>query len=131
MFTDTDTPSGDASILRERGGVDSVLNSTEIACGEAHRPNRNISVIPSQVSQPIQSNESTAAEGNLSSGGPTNDSAPSTNSVTRGTTSSSVSCSLCGMEVRGQAYLSQHLNKKKCLERQRKQKECLPWGYLM
>ena len=35
----------------------------------------------------------------------------------------SASCSLCGFVVRGQAYLTQHMNKKKCLERQRKAKE--------
>ena len=32
-------------------------------------------------------------------------------------------CDLCGMGVKGQAYLAQHRGKKKCVEKQRKTKE--------
>ena len=32
---------------------------------------------------------------------------------------SGISCDLCGQIVKGQAYLSQHRNKKKCQEKQR------------
>ena len=36
---------------------------------------------------------------------------------------STISCDLCGQAVKGRAYLAQHRNKKKCLERQRVQRE--------
>ena len=42
---------------------------------------------------------------------------------TMGSESTGINCSLCGISVRGQAYLRQHVNKKKCLDRQRKNRE--------
>lgn len=118
VFTDTDTPSGNASILQAGGGVESVLNSTEIAAGEAQRPNPNISVIPTQSSdQPDQPPTSQQSTG-LPNGSSASDTSSSASSAGTG-----ISCSLCGMAVRGQGYLSQHVNKKKCTERQRLNKE--------
>ena len=34
-----------------------------------------------------------------------------------------IACDLCGQYVKGQAYLAQHRNKKKCTEKQRTQKQ--------
>ena len=40
-----------------------------------------------------------------------------------GTSVSSIACDLCGHIVKGRAYLTQHRNKKKCLEKQRVRRE--------
>ena len=184
VYTDTDTPSGDASILQQRGGVDSVMNSTEIIDGQpvSKRPDPNISLIPSiqecpsrqpiqeLVGQPLQEQISGQAlqeqvsghplqeqvsgqplqeqvsgqprleqvsgqpEQDQVSGQPLQDqdsgqtlqvsfSGQSRQRNTMDSESTGISCNLCGISVRGQAYLTQHVNKKRCLDRQRKNRE--------
>ena len=133
VYTDFETPSGDASLLRTGavGGGDesSILNSTEIpsASGDAPlRPEPNLSVITAQSSR------STTTEPTLSV--ITAQSFRSTASVSVSVTISDpscasqpgpagIACDLCGQYVKGQAYLAQHRNKKKCTEKQRTQKQ--------
>ena len=93
MYTDCDTPSGDASILKEHQDLSRqcstiVFNSTAVD-GSDNRPEPNISVIGQ-------------------SGISVNDSAPN-----------HVTCDLCGTILKGQGYLAQHRGKKKCLDKQR------------
>ena len=105
VYTDTDTPSGDASLLREgqehSNSTLGHLNSTQIEHGEVlTRPEPNISIIPPQATTQEDSSMDCSSTSQLG-----------------------LSCDLCGLAVKGQAYLTQHRNKKKCLERQKVQRE--------
>ena len=154
MYTDCDTPSGDASLLQlhnpGQGNSDNILSSTVISTMDCTaRPDPNLSNIPAQISVSVddcttgpQANLSDAPAGILKPQPSISMTGPQTNlsdapagilkpqpsmSMTclsvMSEPSSAISCDLCGQIVKGRAYLSQHKNKKKCLERQRVQKE--------
>ena len=73
------------------------MNSTAISSQDSTiRPDPNLSSIPSHMSCSV---------------------------LTEPANASAVACDLCGQLVKGRAYLAQHKNKKKCLEKQRIQKE--------
>lgn len=131
MYTDCDTPSGDASLLQlhnpGQGDSDNILSSTVISTMDCTaRPDPNLSNIPPQISLSVH-DCTTGPQANLS-GAPAGTLRPQPSmSMTclsvMSEPSSAISCDLCGQIVKGRAYLSQHKNKKKCLERQRVQKE--------
>ena len=118
------------------------MNSTEISDGQPvpQRPDPNISLIPSiqecpssqplqelVPEQPLQEHVSRQPLQEQASGQPLQESVSGQSSqgstTTTGSDSTGISCSLCGISVRGQAYLTQHVNKKRCLDRQRKNRE--------
>ena len=115
MYIDFDTPSGDASLLRDHpdgaaGSDSSVLNSTEISSlndNSTRRPEPNLSAISAQP--PTQPS--------LTTTGASTDPSFSSQSGIAGP--AGIPCDLCGQYVRSQAYLTQHLNKMKCQEKQR------------
>jgi hypothetical protein len=131
VYTDCDTPSGDASLLQlhnpGQGDSDNILSSTVISTMDCTaRPDPNLSNIPPQISLSVH-DCTTGPQANLS-GAPAGTLRPQPSmSMTclsvMSEPSSAISCDLCGQIVKGRAYLSQHKNKKKCLERQRVQKE--------
>ena len=125
VYTDFDTPSGDASLLRDQENPEgSVLNSTEISSlGDSARPEPNLSAITTTQTpntditgnppqpQPVQQPSLSVTA------------APSEPSCTSQPGSTGIPCDLCGQYVKGQAYLAQHRNKKKCQDRQRVRKQ--------
>ena len=124
MNTNFNTPSGDASLLKVQENPDgSVLNSTEISSlGDSARPEPNLSAITTQPSQTTNpaitgSQAQPAQQPSLSLTVPSSE--PSCTSQPSTTGPTGIACDLCGLYVKGQAYLTQHRNKKKCLDRQR------------
>ena len=142
VYTDCDTPSGDASLLQlNQPGDMVVLSSTALDRECAAMPDPNISEITHQSSlDTLPPTEETPAP--LFSQAPPvvlpslsrpphappvalpSSSLPPPGSLSvMSEPASTISCDLCGQVVKGRAYLAQHRNKKKCLERQRVQKE--------
>ena len=139
IYTESDTPSGDASLLRGHGAAAelsvqhdgagstsevSVFNSTEIVpcSGEAasSRPEPNLSIITTQANALSGSQHMSLY---LSCTSQSSVSGSQVSASGSHASASGISCDLCGQIVKNQAYLSQHRNKKKCLEKQRIQRQ--------
>ena len=132
MYTDCDTPSGDASLLQlhnpGQGDSDNILSSTAISTMSCTaRPDPNLSNIRPQISLSVEDCPAehlpTAPAGAVMSEPSISTVYPQACLSVMSEPSSAISCDLCGQVVKGRAYLSQHRNKKKCMDRQRVQKE--------
>ena len=110
VYTDIDTPSGDASLLQinqlneQRNDI---MSSTALSSVDStERPDSNLSTISPTIQVSHAQITPSIAPVELP-----------------GTPVSSIACDLCGQIVKGRAYLTQHRNKKKCLEKQRIRRE--------